>query len=82
MIGARRLVLFNRDAAVIGTRIGADEVTYLVQRARGVAPEHAQREEGDAARDRVAHRSVHVHRGRPRRDRDHLARRVSVATPA
>jgi len=46
VIGARRVELFKRDAAVLGMRVGSDEVTYLVQRARGVAPDHAQRDEG------------------------------------
>lgn len=47
IIGARRVELFDREAALIGTKVGADDVTYLVQRARGVAPDHTERDDGD-----------------------------------
>lgn len=46
VIGARRLDILNRTAALIRVRIGDDEVTYLVQRARGIAPEDAERVDG------------------------------------
>jgi hypothetical protein len=46
VIGARQLEILNRAAALIRTRIGDDEVTYVVQRARGIAPEGAERVEG------------------------------------
>ncbi len=47
IVGARRVTIFSRDAAVIGTEIGSDRVTYFVQRAQGMAPEHAERDDGD-----------------------------------
>jgi hypothetical protein len=43
--GARQLDILNRAAALIRLRIGDDEVTYLVQRARGIVPEDAERVE-------------------------------------
>jgi len=46
VIGARQLDILNRAAALIRLRIGADDVTYLVQRARGIAPEGAERVDG------------------------------------
>lgn len=46
VIGARQLEILNRAAALIRVRIGDDEVTYIVQRARGIAPEGAERVEG------------------------------------
>lgn len=47
VIGARRLDILNRAAALIRVRIGSDDVTYLLQRARGMAPEGAERTDGD-----------------------------------
>jgi hypothetical protein len=47
VIGASRLRILNRAAAVIRVRIGGDEVTYLVQHARGIAPEHSERADGE-----------------------------------
>jgi len=47
IIGARRLDILKRAAALIRVRIGNDEVTYLVQHARGIAPEHSERQDGD-----------------------------------
>jgi len=49
ILGARRLEILNRAAAVIRVRVGNDEVTYLVQHARGLAPEHSERQD-DALR--------------------------------
>jgi hypothetical protein len=46
VLGARQLDILNRTAALIRLRIGDDEVTYLVQRARGIAPEGAERVDG------------------------------------
>ncbi len=43
VVGARQLDILNRAAALIRLRIGDDEVTYVVQRARGIAPEGAER---------------------------------------
>ncbi|HET7504573.1 MAG TPA: hypothetical protein VFK02_26305 [Kofleriaceae bacterium] len=47
VIGAARLRILNRAAALIRVRVGDDEVTYLVQHARGIAPEHSDRQDGD-----------------------------------
>lgn len=47
IVGARRLELFDRGAALIRARVGDDDVTYLVQRARGIFPEHHERDDGD-----------------------------------
>ena len=47
VIGARRLTLFHREAALIRLRIGGDEITYLVQHARGIAPDRSERQDGD-----------------------------------
>ncbi|HMG23293.1 MAG TPA: hypothetical protein VK607_18290 [Kofleriaceae bacterium] len=46
VIGARQLDILNRTAALIRVRIGDDDVSYLVQRARGIAPEGAERVDG------------------------------------
>jgi hypothetical protein len=46
VIGARRLEILNRPVAVVRVRIGGDDVTYLVQHARGVAPDHSERQDG------------------------------------
>jgi hypothetical protein len=48
VVGARRIEVLNRHAAVIGLEIGGEPVTYLVQRARGIPPEHSERQDGDA----------------------------------
>ena len=45
--GARRMEILNRDAALMRVKVGADEVTYLIQRARGIAPESTDRKDGD-----------------------------------
>ena len=47
IIGARRLEILNRVAAVIRLRVGDDDVTYLVQHARGIAPEGIERVDGE-----------------------------------
>lgn len=46
VVGARRLDILNRPAALIGLRIDGDDVTYLVQHARGIAPERSERVDG------------------------------------
>jgi hypothetical protein len=46
VIGARQLDVLNRVAAVIRFRIDGDDVTYLVQHARGIPPEAAGRDDG------------------------------------
>lgn len=45
--GARRIEILNRDAALMRVKVGADDVTYLIQRARGIAPESTDRKDGD-----------------------------------
>jgi len=40
VIGARRVQVLNRDAALMRLQLGNDQVTYLVQKARGIAPQH------------------------------------------
>lgn len=47
IVGARRLELFHRGAALIRLRVGKDEVTYLTQHSRGLAPEHLDQRDGD-----------------------------------
>jgi hypothetical protein len=46
VIGARRLEILNRAAALIRVRVGDDDLTYLVQHARGIAPERSERVDG------------------------------------
>jgi len=46
-VGAHRLELFKRGAALIRMKIGKDDVTYLVQHMRGLAPEHLDRVDGE-----------------------------------
>jgi len=45
--GARKVTIFSRDAALIGTEVGGEKVTYFLQRAQGIAPDHAERSDGD-----------------------------------
>jgi hypothetical protein len=45
--GARRIEILNRDAALMRLKIGGDDVTYLIQRARGFAPKTTDRRDGD-----------------------------------
>ncbi|MDB4960255.1 MAG: hypothetical protein JWP01_254 [Myxococcales bacterium] len=47
VVGAQRVAVLNRDAALMRLRIGADDVTYLIQRTRGIAPESTERKDGD-----------------------------------
>jgi len=47
ILGASRLEIFDRSAALIGLEIGGTRITYLVQRARGMAPDHSVRVDGD-----------------------------------
>lgn len=47
VIGARRLEILKRSAALIRLQLGNDQVTFLVAHARGIAPEHVKREDGD-----------------------------------
>jgi len=45
--GARRIVILRRGAALIRLQVGGEPVTYLVQNARGIAPEHVEHKDGD-----------------------------------
>lgn len=47
VIGARRIEVLHRPAALIRLHVGADQITYLVQHARGLAPDHAEHDAGD-----------------------------------
>lgn len=46
-VGAREIEVLDRRAALMRVVVGADEVTYLVQRSRGIAPSRSERVEGD-----------------------------------
>ncbi|HEY4177637.1 MAG TPA: hypothetical protein VGM90_12415 [Kofleriaceae bacterium] len=41
--GAKQIEILDRSAAVMRLSIGSDDVTYLCQRARGVAPGHTEK---------------------------------------
>ena len=47
VIGARRLDILKRGAALIRLQVGSDQITYLVQHARGISRDHVIRDEGD-----------------------------------
>jgi hypothetical protein len=47
VVGARRVEVLNRDAALMRLEIGGDQVTYLVQHARGIAPKRDDKEDGE-----------------------------------
>jgi hypothetical protein len=47
IVGARRIHVLKRSAALIRLQINGEPVTYLVQHARGIAPEHVERAEGE-----------------------------------
>ena len=47
-VGARDVKILGRRAALMRVPVGGEEVTYVVQRARGVAPSNVERVEGDA----------------------------------
>jgi len=47
VIGARRIEVLRRGAAVIRLQIGGEPVTFLVQHSRGIAREHVEREDGE-----------------------------------
>jgi hypothetical protein len=47
VIGAKRVEVLRRDAALMQLKIGSDEVTYLVQKTRGMAPKHDEKQDGD-----------------------------------
>jgi hypothetical protein len=45
--GARRIEVLHRDAAVIRLSVGDDDVTYVIQRAQGIAPKQSERTDGE-----------------------------------
>ncbi len=47
ILGARHIQVFHRGVAVIRVKVGGDDVTYVIQRARGIAPDHRERDDGD-----------------------------------
>lgn len=47
IIGARRIEVLRRGAALIRLEVGGHGVTYLVQNSRGIAPDHIERHDGD-----------------------------------
>jgi len=47
IIGARRVEVLHRDAALMRLSFGGEEVTYLVQKSRGIAPKRIKRKEGE-----------------------------------
>jgi hypothetical protein len=47
IIGTKRLELFDRGAALMRVQVGGDDVTYLVQHTRGIAPDRDERVDGD-----------------------------------
>lgn len=47
IVGARRLDVLDRGALLVRLKIGDDDVTYLVQHARGIAPDHSERRDGE-----------------------------------
>ena len=46
-LGARDLEVLGRRAALMRVAVGGEEVTYLVQRARGITPKREERVEGE-----------------------------------
>ena len=46
-IGASQIEVLDRPAALIRFKIGGDEVTYLVERAGRIEPEHAESKDND-----------------------------------
>jgi len=47
IVGVRQLMILNRPAALMRLRVGNDDVTYLVQHARGIAPDRSERVDGE-----------------------------------
>jgi hypothetical protein len=47
VLGASKIVVHDRDAALMRLSIDGDEVTYLCQRARGISPKYSDRTDGD-----------------------------------
>lgn len=47
VIGVRHFDVLNRPAGLIQLRVGADDVSYLVQHVRGISQERIERQDGD-----------------------------------
>jgi hypothetical protein len=47
IVGVRSVEIFDRRAAIVRLVLGSDEVTYLLQRARGIGPKKSERTDGD-----------------------------------
>jgi len=47
IVGARRITILKRPAAVIRLTIRNEPITYVVQHSRGIAPKHVTRDDGD-----------------------------------
>lgn len=46
-VGARDIKVLDRRAALMQFPVGGEQITYLVQHARGVGPGHVERTDGD-----------------------------------
>lgn len=47
VVGVRQLQVLHRPAAMIRLRVGDDDLTYLVQHARGISAERVERQDGE-----------------------------------
>ena len=47
VIGARRIDVLHRPAAVMRLEIGGQPITYVVQNAHGITPHHYEQDDGD-----------------------------------
>ncbi len=47
IVGARKVEVLHRDAALIGLKVGGEPVTCLVQHSRGIGPQLVERPDGD-----------------------------------
>lgn len=47
IVGARQIEVLDRRTAVMRLDVAGEQVTYLVQHARGIAPERTERTDGD-----------------------------------
>lgn len=47
IVGASKIRVFDRHAAIVRVVIGTNEVTYLVQQLRGIVPKQNERRDGD-----------------------------------
>ncbi|MDB4958281.1 MAG: hypothetical protein JWO36_5850 [Myxococcales bacterium] len=47
VVGARKIEIHHRGAAVVRVRLDGGDITYVVQHAPGISPEHAKRTDGE-----------------------------------